>query len=169
MRKFAFGRSATRSAVAVAVLTLVAGPVTAAIWRVADAQDTVSTPDSAAALTVQLKASISQTTGSLSGRAVADADAQTAYATALEGAIIASGAAPQIALDALEATQTQLKAAGALPAPAEAAIIQLMARIREAMAQNAPAATGAENGLPAFGAPPVSGSGGGGPDYSTTA
>ncbi|WP_395942447.1 hypothetical protein [Brevundimonas sp.] len=166
MKTLKFGRSTARSVIAVAVLTLVAGPVTAAIWRVADAQETVSSPESVAALAVQLKASITQTTGGLAGRIVADADAQSAYVAGLEGAIVASGAAPQTAIDALEATQAEMKAAGTLPPPAEAAIIQLLARIREAMQQEAPAATGAENGLPAFGAPPTSGSGGGGPDYA---
>ena len=169
MRKFKIGRSAARSAIAVAVLTLVAGPVTAAIWRVAAAQAAVSSADSAAALTVQLKASVTQTTANLAGQTLSDEDAQSAYVTGLEAAIIASGAAPQIAIDALEATQAQMKAAGTLPPPADAAIIQLLARIRATLEEEAPAATGAENGLPAFGAPPVSGSGGGGPDYSTAA
>jgi hypothetical protein len=163
MKKFKLGHAV----IAVAALALVGGPVTAAVWSAA-AQDAPPAAVSAAELTVQLKAAVTQTTASLAGRTVSDAEAQAAYATALEGVIIASGAAPQTAADALVAAQSELRASGALSAAADAAITQLLARIR-AEVDNAPAATGAENGLPAFGAPPVSGAGGGGPDYSSAA
>ena len=163
MKKFKLGQAV----IAVAALALVGGPVTAAVWSAA-AQDAASAAVSAAALTVQLKAAVTQTTASLAGRTVTDAEAQSAYSTALEGVVIASGATPEVVIEAMEAALTELQAAGALPPAAEAALRQSLARIR-AETQGAPAATGAENGLPAFGAPPVSGAGGGGPDYSSAA
>ena len=163
MKKFKLGQAV----IAVAALALVGGPVTAAVWSAA-AQDAAPAAVSAAALTVQLKAAVTQTTASLAGRTVTDAEAQSAYSTALEGVVIASGATPEVVIEAMEAALTELQAAGALPPAAEAALRQSLARIR-AETQGAPAATGAENGLPAFGAPPVSGAGGGGPDYSSAA
>lgn len=163
MKKFKLGQAA----VAVAVLALVGGPVTAAVWSAA-AQDAAPAVVSAAALTVQLKAAVTQTQAGLAGRTVTDADAQSAYASALEGVIIASGASPEVAASAMEAALAELRAEGALPPAAEAALRQSLERIR-AEINGAPAATGADNGLPAFGAPPVSGAGGGGPDYSTAA
>jgi hypothetical protein len=168
MKQFKLGRSAARSVIAVAVITLVAGPVTAAIWQASGNQEAAASAESVVTLTGQLKTSVTQTAGNLASQALSDEDAQAAYVSALEGAIIASGAAPQVAIDALVATRDEMKAAGSLSAAAEAAINQLLARIRETLEEESPAATGAENGTPAFGAPPTSGSGGGGPDYSTT-
>ena len=169
MKQFKLGRSTGRVAIAAAVLTLAAGPVTAAIWRLAEAQEPAPSAESTAALTIQVKATVTQTANTLAGQALTPAEAQAVYVTALEGAIIASGAAPQVAIDALIAAREQMKAAGTLSAPAEAAINQVIDRIRQTLEQDAPAATGADTGAPAFGAPPVSGSGGGGPDYDTAA
>ncbi|OGN51207.1 MAG: hypothetical protein A2352_03020 [Caulobacterales bacterium RIFOXYB1_FULL_67_16] len=168
MERFKLGKSAARWAVALSALTFVAGPVTAAIWQATANEETAASAASVAALTGQLKATVTQTAGTLASQTVSDAEAQAAYVAALEGTIIASGSSPQVAIDALVATRDEMKAAGSLSATAEAAIDQVLARIRETVADEAPAATGAEDGTPAFGTPPVSGSGGGGPDYSTT-
>lgn len=151
----------------VAALAFVAGPVTAAVWS-AVAQDAPAAAVSSAQLTVQLKAAVTQTIGVLAGRTLADAEAQSAYVVALQDVIVASGATPEVVIASLEAAMSELQTAGTLPPPAAAAIEQLLARIR-AEAQQVPAATGGDAGLPAFGATPTSTAGGGGPDYGTTA
>lgn len=152
---------------AVAALALISGPVTAAVWSAA-AQDAPAAAVSSAQLTVQLKAAVTQTIGVLAGRTVADAEAQSAYVAALQDVIVTSGASPEVVVASLQAAMNELRAAGTLPPPAAAAIEQLLARI-QAELQQAPAATGGDTGLPAFGAPPTSSAGGGGPDYGTAA
>lgn len=152
---------------AVLALALIGGPVTAAVWSVT-AQDAPVTAVSSAQLTVQLKTAVTQTMGVLAGRTITDSEAQSTYVVALQDVIVASGATPEVVVASLEAAMSELRAAGTLPPPAAAAIEQLLASIRAEL-QQGPAATGGDTGLPAFGAPPTSSAGGGGPDYGTAA
>lgn len=163
MKNFKVGRAMAL----VATLTLVGAPVAAAGWNAA-AQDPASVATSSAQLTAQLKAAISQAMANLAGRTVSAADAQSIYVSQLENVIVASGASPEVVVASLEAALAELQASGTLPPSGATAIEQLLARVR-AEAQQAPAATGGQTGALPIGAPPSSGAGGGGPDYSSAA
>ncbi|WAC59210.1 hypothetical protein [Brevundimonas sp. SL130] len=142
MKKFTLGKALAAAAVA----AVVGGPVTAAVWNAA-AQDAPPAAASSAQLTVQLKAAITQTTASLSGRSITDAEAQAVYSTALQNVIVASGASPEVVAAALEAALAELRAEGTLPAAAAAAIQSTLAAVI-AENQGGPAATGATPACP---------------------
>ena len=79
MKNFKLGQAA----IAVAALAVATGPVIAADWTAA-AQVTASSKVSVSQLSIELKAAVSQTTASLVGRNVSAAEAQAAYANALQ-------------------------------------------------------------------------------------
>lgn len=145
----------------------IGAPVAAAVITARPAQETpaVAVPVTSAALSSALVATITQTEVGLAG-GLPEADKKTAFLDALEAAIASSGATPEVAIDALTQTQASMTASGKLTSAGNAAIEDLLARVRAFLKlDDQPSSLGGDTGRPAFGAPPTTEAGGGGSDY----
>lgn len=148
-----------------ALAALAVGPALALTPAAIFVVQAAGTGVTAQALTQTLTSTTLQTEAGVS--AMNQAQRQAVLVDALEGAIAASGAVPTVAIEALVAARDGMRSNGTLTPAGEAAIAEVLSRIRAFLALNEPSATGGNTGTPAFGGPPAAASAGGGSDYRT--
>lgn len=139
----------------------------AAVWSVSAAKQDATPALSVEALTSALASTALQTESALVASGTSEVEHQAAIVDALEGVIAGSGVLPDVAIDALIAAQSSLRAAGTLSSACNAAFDAIIARIRALQNLEEPAAIGGDTGSPPFGAPPTASAAGGGSDYRT--
>lgn len=148
------------AAASVVLSGLSVAPMTAA----AQGRPAATSQVTVGALAGMLEVTGLQTTRQLTANRTPAAQHTPQLVAALEAAIAGSGATPEVAIEALEATAKTMSAKGTLTPALKAAIDELLARIRAFVAlDDAPGSFGRDTGNAAFSAPPPApGSGGGG-------
>jgi len=151
--------------VVAACAAVVGAPVAAAVVTARPTQDALPSAVTAEALSQILVPAAMQTEGSFAPD-LPEPDRKAKHVDVIEATIASSGATPDVALEALGLTLSTMTADGALTPALKAAIEDVMARIRAFLKlDDAPSSVGGEAGDAAFGAPPATGSAGGGSDY----
>ncbi len=151
----------------IALSALVAAPVTAAVITARPAPEGAVPVMSVAALTLFLSSTALQTEANMKSAGTPEVEHKALLVNALEGAIAGSGVTADDAIAALVDAEANMKAAGTLSPACDAAIAEILARIRAFRAlDETPSSVGGDSGTPAFSSPPTTGdTGSGGSDY----